>query len=577
MEHIEIPFLRETLAFLIATVIVVPLFNRMRISPVLGYLAAGAIIGPFGLGVVENVEGVRTLAELGIVFLLFNIGLELSPDRLWAMRRLVFGLGSAQVLSAALVVGLLAWLWGNGAEVALLLGACLALSSTAIIMQLLIERGELASRLGRTVFAILLFQDLAVIPILFLVNLFGAAGDQPLALSIAIALGRALIAITVVVLAGRWLLRPLFRLAARNAGSEVFIATALLVILGASVWTGASGLSMALGAFLAGLLIAETEFRPQVEIEIKPFRGLLLGLFFMSVGMGVDFAAVADTAQWVAASVGGLLAIKFVLTAGLCRLFGLDNVNSVRAGLLLGPGGEFAFIVVGSALALGLVTPALGQFMLIVAGLSMMLTPFLDIAGRRLAARVDARTVPSTEAPVDVADDLEGHVIIAGFGRVGRMVARFLDDTRVPYVAFDLDSDRVTACRAQGRPVYFGDASRPEVLAHVHPGTAAAVVVTLNNPTSAGRILRQLKADHPTLPIFVRTHDLSHAEELKSAGADHVVPETMESSLQLGGLVLSALGTPREAVDELIDRVRDTEYEALRRLDAEPGSPPDAD
>jgi CPA2 family monovalent cation:H+ antiporter-2 len=559
--EVELPFLREALAFLIATVVLVPLFHRLKTSPVFGYLVAGTLIGPHGLGLVEHVDAVTALAQLGIVFLMFTIGLEVSPDRLRAMRRYVFGFGAAQVALSAMIIGVIAWAWGNSADVSLLLGGCLALSSTAIVLQLLVERGELASRFGRATFSVLLFQDLAVVPILFMINVFGNPDGHGLLIGFGLALGRAAIAIVGVVVVGRLVLRPLFRVAARTAGSEVFIATALLVIIGIAVLTEVSGLSMAMGAFLAGLLIAETEFRHQIEIDILPFKGLLLGLFFMSVGMGIDFAAVADVALWVAASVVGLIAIKAVLAGGLARVFGLGIGESLRAGLLLGPSGEFAFIVIGAALTLELMPAAIGQFMLIVAGLSMLCVPLLDVVGNRAVETLRVRGIAAASPDVGAeTGDLSGHVIIAGFGRVGRVVARFLDAQHVSYVAFDVNTDLVANRRNRGHPVFFGDASRADILDRAGLDRAAAVVVALKGPAQSIRVVEQIRARHGEIPIFVRTHDAAPADELLARGANHVIPETMESSLQLGGLVLQTLGTPREAVDELIDHIRAAEY-----------------
>jgi monovalent cation:proton antiporter-2 (CPA2) family protein len=563
--------LRETLAFLVATVVLVPLSHRLKASPVLGYLIAGTIIGPFGLGLVNNVEGVTTLAEFGVVFLMFAIGLEVSPNRLWSMRTQIFGLGSAQVVLSAVVIGVIAWAWGNSAEVSVLLGACLALSSTAIVMQILIERGALSARFGRAAFSVLLLQDIAVVPVLFLINVFGAPGDEPLIRVLVVALARALFAIAAVIVVGRAILGPLFRITAKTSGSEVFLAMALLAILGTAILTGVSGLSMALGAFLAGLVIAETEFRHQIEIDIQPFKGLLLGLFFMSVGMGIDFSAVADRAFWLIASVVGLVVIKTAIAAALARAFGLGTGEALRAGMLLGPAGEFAFVVIGAAVALNVIDKPVGQFMLIVAGLSMVTTPFMDIIGRRVHDWFAAREIVRTAAAVDAEiGEIEGHVVIAGFGRVGRMVARFLDEQHVPYIAFDRDSDLVRACRRRGQAVFFGDSARTMILDRARLDHAAAVVISLNEPEQALKVVTRLRRAHRSLPIFVRTRDTRHSEQLVANGATHVIPETVESSLRLGALVLQTLGSPRDAVDVLMDRIREAEYDELKSVEVNP-------
>ena len=571
-EVLALPLLREVFVFLLATVVVLPLSHRLRISPVLGYLAVGVVIGPFGIGVVDDVEGIRILADFGIVFLLFTIGLELSPARLWAMRRLVFGLGLAQVLVTAALIAVVAGFWGNSPQAAIVLGGGLALSSTAVVSQLLVERQEIASRFGRSVFAVLLMQDLVVVPLLFLVSVFGQPDDGSIALGFALAIGRAVVAIAIILALGRFVLRPLFRLAAAVRQAELFVAMSLLVILGTATITGVAGLSMALGAFLAGLLLADSEFRHQIETDIRPFRGLLLGLFFISVGMAVDASTVADRAGWVAVSVVGLIAIKAVIAGGLHRAFGLPTSLAVRAGLLLGEGGEFAFVVVGAALGLGLLAQDVGQFMLIVTGLTMALTPLLAVAGERASARLARREQVGDPAgqPGDVAD-LEGHAVIAGYGRVGQMVGRLLDLEKVPFVAIDLDVHRVAALRRRGVPIFYGDATRPEVLERLGARRAFAVVLTIDDAAAAARGVTRIKQAWPALPILVRTRDLEHSAELLGLGATSVVPEAIESSLQLAGQVLAAAGTPSLAVAQLIDQLREADYAALTDTATPPG------
>ena len=563
-EALALGLLREAFVFLLATVVVVPLCHRLRISPVLGYLAAGVIIGPFGLRVVDDAEGIQVLAGLGIVFLLFAIGLELSLERLWAMRRLVFGLGLAQVLVTGAVIAAIAKAWGNSSQVAIVLGGALALSSTAVVSQLLVERKQIASRFGRSVFAVLLMQDLFVVPLLFLTGVFGQPGEGSIALAFGLAIGRAVVAIGAILALGRYVLRPLFRLAATVRQAELFVALSLLVILGTATITGLAGLSMALGAFLAGLLLAETEFRHQIETDIRPFRGLLLGLFFMTVGMGIDLAAVADRAVWVVISVLGLVALKAVIAGGLYRAFGLPTAMAVRAGLLLGEGGEFAFVVIGAALGLGLMPPAVGQFMLIVSALSMALTPLLDVAGERLAARLSrsehARDLAA--APADVAD-LEGHAVIAGYGRVGQMVGKLLELEKVPFVALDLDAHRVSTMRRRGAPIFYGDATRPEVLERVGSGRAFAVVLTIDDAAATAQAVVRIRQVWPTLPILARTRDLAHSAELLRLGASAAVPEAIEVGLQLAGQTLQAAGTPSDAVVQLIDQLREAEFAEL--------------
>ena len=572
MPHIPgLPYLLDIIIFLVVAAIVVPIFHRFKVSPVLGFLLAGVAIGPFGLAVIDGVDDVKVLAEFGVVFLLFLIGLELSFDRLWTMRRLVFGLGSAQVVMTALVIGVIAWGWGNSIQVSIILGACLALSSTAVVMQLLSERGEFTSRLGRTTFGVLLFQDLAVVPILVLVTVLGGDGDGSLLKSLSIAAGKAILAIAAIVIFGRLLLRPLFRLAAGTRIPELFVALTLLAIIGTAVLTGLSGLSMALGAFLAGLLIAETEYRHQVEIDIQPFKGLLLGVFFLSVGMGIDVSAVADQLFWVISSVVGLIILKAFLAAGLCLIFGLTRSLAVQVGLYLGQAGEFAFVIVGLALTFKLIPLPVGQFMMIVVSLTMIVTPFIAYGARRLGAvliesEAAALLGPQNAGVEEATAGLEGHVIIAGFGRVGQTVAKLLKEQNIPFVALDLDAQRINVCRGQGLPVFYGDARRATVFARIGAAQASAIVLTLDDPAAARQVISNLRRRWPEVAIYARAHDLATAVELNALGADHAVPETVESSLRLAAQLLSGLGFPASAVDGLIDRIRQQEYSPVQSI-----------
>ncbi len=541
----------EIFALLVSAIVVVVLLHRLKASPVLGFLVAGVMIGPTGFGLVGKVADIRTVADLGVVFLLFLVGLELSFDRLRTMRRLVFGLGGAQVGVTGAAIGAAAWAWGNSPEAALVLGLSLALSSTAVVLQLLIERGEMASRAGRASFAVLLFQDLLVVPLLVLVPLLGA-GEGSLAQALSTALAKALLAAGAILVVGRYALRPPFRWVAATRNAELFVALALLVVLGTGWITQWFGLSMALGAFLAGLVLAETEYRHQVEADIKPFKGLLLGLFFMAVGMTLDLGAIAGNLAWVGAAVAGLIGLKAAIAAALCRAFGLPGDVALRTGLLLGEGGEFAFVVVGAAAAAGVIAPDVAQFMIAVTCLSMLLTPALAWGGARLAATLARRAAGRAIGPEAIAaDQLEQHILVAGFGRVGQTVSRLLDEQKVPYIALDLDPVRVRDCRARGQPVVYGDATRADVLARLGADRAAALVVTLDNPDAARRAVGGVRRAWPHLKLFVRAHDDRHLAELKALGADDVVPETLESSLTLARQALGAVGVPADAIARL--------------------------
>lgn len=567
--HAEaVPYLREIVVFLVASVLVVPLFQWMRASPVLGYLAVGTLIGPFGLAVIDDVDGVARLAELGVVFLLFTIGLELSYERLLAMRRLIFGLGGLQVLIVGVVIAFFAYSYGNTIEASVIIGFSLALSSTAIVTQVLIERGEFATPLGRRAFSILLFQDLAVVPLIMLVSILsnGGGGEDPwtLARLVGVAMAQAIGAILVILIVGRYALRYLFRMVTWTRSPELFMALTLLAVLSTAWATGQSGLSMALGAFLAGLVLSETEFRPQVEIDIQPFKGLLLGLFFISVGMGLDFSVIEGKPVEVLIGVLGLILVKSTLIAALSVPFGVTGSQAVRTGLLLGAGGEFAFVVIGGALVGGVIERDVAQYMLIVAGLSLALTPFLMIIGNLVSAMIARQydVVPEIEVG-DLDDDLNGHIIIAGYGRVGRTVARLLSDQMVPFVALDLSAARAQTSRKKGEPVFYGDAARHDVLERAGAERAAGIVVTLNDYTATTRAVKAIRQKWPKLPLFVRAHDLTHSQELAELGATVIVPETLEVSLKLSGDVLHSLGFPQEALIPLMDTMREEGYERV--------------
>lgn len=565
MEHgTEIPYLAEVLTFLLAAVLVIPLARRIGLSPVVGYLAAGVVLGPFVFGLIERSEGVEALAGLGVVFLMFTIGLELSLERLWAMRRLVFGLGSGQILATGLVVGLIAFAWGNDTKTAILLGASFALSSTAVVVQLLEERGELAGAFGRRVVSVLLMQDIAVIPILFMVGLFGpAAGTGSILVELGLAFGKAVLAVVGILAAGRLLLRPFFRMVLSTHDAELFTALILLAILLTALAADTAGVPMALGAFLAGALLAETEFRHQVQADLQPFKGLLLGLFFMSVGMGIDPVAVYDRLSWLVLAALGLAALKSAVAYPLFRVFGLPAADAIRAGMLIGQSGEFVFVVVGAALVFGLMEPAVGNFMIMTAVLSMLLTPLLDVAGRRIAAHASERQRAGAVPDIKVAGELESHVVICGYGRVGQTVARVLDLCQAPYIAVDMDAGHVARLRSTGAPVVFGDCRRAEMLRRVGTGRAAAVVVTLDQPAAADEVIRAVRAEWPLKPVYARSRDRRHSEHVLALGATEAVPENLEGSLQLAGSVMTGLGAPREAVNQILQQLRDQAYDGL--------------
>ncbi|KAG2320401.1 hypothetical protein Bca52824_013614 [Brassica carinata] len=548
-------------------------------SPVLGYLAAGILIGPYGISIIRNVHATKAIAEFGVVFLLFNIGLELSVERLSSMKKYVFGLGSAQVLVTAAVVGLIAhYVAGQAGPAAIVIGNGLALSSTAVVLQVLQERGESTSRHGRATFSVLLFQDLAVVVLLILIPLIspnsskGGIGFQAIAEALGLAAVKAAVAITAIIAGGRLLLRPIYKQIAENRNAEIFSANTLLVILGTSLLTARAGLSMALGAFLAGLLLAETEFSLQVESDIAPYRGLLLGLFFMTVGMSIDPKLLLSNFPVVIGTLGLLVVGKTILVVIMGKLFGISIISAIRAGLLLAPGGEFAFVAFGEAVNQGIMAPQLSSLLFLVVGISMAITPWLAAGGQLIASRFELHDVRSLLPVESETDDLQDHIIICGFGRVGQIIAQLLSERLIPFVALDVSSDRVTVGRSMDLPVYFGDAGSREVLHKIGAERACAAVVALDAPGANYRCVWALSKYYPNVKTFVRAHDVVHGLNLEKAGATAVVPETLEPSLQLAAAVLAQAKLPTSEIANTINEFRTRHLSELTELCETSGS-----
>ncbi|KAK3141113.1 hypothetical protein QOZ80_4BG0329720 [Eleusine coracana subsp. coracana] len=570
----------DVLYLLLASVIFVPLFQKIPGgSPVLGYLAAGVLIGPYGLSIIRNVHGTKAIAEFGVVFLLFNIGLELSVERLSSMKKYVFGLGSAQVLVTTAAVGMIAHRFAAlPGPAAIVIGSGLALSSTAVVLQVLQERSESTSRHGRATFSVLLFQDLAVVVLLILIPLIspnsskGGVGFQAIAEAMGMAAVKAVAAITAIIAGGRLLLRPIYKQIAENRNPEIFSANTLLVIFGTSLLTARAGLSMALGAFLAGLLLAETEFSLQVESDIAPYRGLLLGLFFMTVGMSIDPKLLLSNFPSISVILSLLIIGKTLLVTFVGRLFGVSTIAAVRVGLMLAPGGEFAFVAFGEAVNQGLLSPQLSSLLFLVVGISMALTPYLAAGGQFLASKFEQHDVRSLLPVESETDDLQDHIIILGLGRVGQIIAQLLSERLIPFVALDVRSDRVAVGRALDLPVYFGDAGSREVLHKVGAERACAAAITLDTPGANYRAVWALNKYFPNVKTFVRAHDVGHGINLEKAGATAVVPETLEPSLQLAAAVLAQAKLPMSEIQETINEFRNRHLSELTELCATSGS-----
>ena len=557
---------KELILFLGTAGVIVPLFHRLRISPVLGFIAAGALLGPFGLGrLTADVPGlhwftigsgqeVAHLAEFGVVFLLFMIGIELSWERLRVLRRLVFGLGAAQVVISTVALGGLAFLLGMQPGAAALAGMALGLSSTAIVVPILADARRLNSPAGRTTFSVLLFQDLAVAPILFTIAAVGRGQDGGVVTGLLFAFGQAAIAVVVIVAGGRLALRPLFNLVAQTRSPELFMAASLLVVIATALVAATSGLSMALGAFVAGLLLAETEYRRAIEAVIDPFKGLLLGVFFLSVGMGLDVTAIARAPIAILACAVGVILIKAAIVFVLARLFRLPPRVGLEAGLLLGAGGEFAFVLVGAAVTARLVTEDIAQALLVVTTVSMIAIPVLARFAQRLGRR---RAVTGVEAPAPGPADTGGRVLVAGYGRVGQLVCDMLGRHGVPYLAVDANPALVAAQRALGKPIYFGDSTSPLFLRACGIESAKALVITLDQPTASQNLVETVRRWKPDLTIVARARDAQHASALYRLGVTDAVPETIEASLKLSEAVLVDIGVPMGKVIASIHERRD--------------------
>lgn len=542
----EEQFLVQATVFLAAAVIGVPLLKRLGLSSVLGYIAAGAAIGPWALNLAGDVEGVRAFAEIGIVMLLFLIGLEVLPARLWEQRRQVFGLGAAQVVATGTILGLAAWALGITPGAAAIIGFGLALSSTAIGLQILIEKKQLSTPQGRAGFAVLLFQDLAVIPLLAVLPVLteGHAGAVHAAGGFSPVVTVLLLA--AVVAAGHYLLRPYFRVLADAASQEVFTAGALLVVLAVGVFMHQLGISMALGAFVAGMLLAGSEYRHEIEADIEPFKGLLLGLFFMAVGMSVNFGLIADEPLKIAGLVIALVAIKAAVVFALARAFGEETRSAYPLAVVLSQGGEFAFVLFSLAAGERLLPAGLADLLVAVVTISMLTTPFLV----NLLHCLPQRGEPAAKGAPPPAED--NPVIIAGFGRFGQIVGRILATRGIPFTALDVDSEQLDFFAQFGEKVYFGDASRLDLLRAARADRAQVLVIAIDDIEASMRCAEIAKQHFPQLKIFARAHNRLHAYRLLDLGISRVWRETFHSSAEMAERVLTELGLPDSTAEETV-------------------------
>jgi monovalent cation:proton antiporter-2 (CPA2) family protein len=558
VEHAS--FLPPVLTFLAAAVIGVPVFRLIGQSAVLGYLVAGVLIGPSGLSLIAEPDTAASVAEIGVVLLLFIVGLELHLSQLVSMRRDIFGLGAAQLVACALVLGGVGLAAGLSLGAASVIGIALALSATAVALQLLEERGDLGSAYGGRAFAVLLFQDLSVVGILALMPLLATAGDAtggPWLGAAAISTGKAVAAILAVVLVGRYGLNPFFRLLAASGAREVMTAAALLVVLGTALLMEQVGLSMAMGAFLAGILLAESNFRHQLEAEIEPFRGMLLGLFFMSVGMSIDGSLVREVWPALFGATLGAILVKVALVAGLFRLFGSDTLGALRGAAVLAPAGEFAFVLLPQAEDLGLTGPTATRFAVALAALTMLIGP---IAAKGLDKLIERRTaleqVDVSEPSAELAESGEARVLVIGFGRFGQVLTQVLLAEGIPVTVIDKDVEQLRAASRFGFRIYYGDGTRLDVLRAAGIGRVELVCICVDDRAGALKIVDIVHEEFQNVRTFVRAYDRLHAVELMNRDVDYQIRETAESALAFGRAALEGLGLSPEVAAARAEDVR---------------------
>jgi len=549
-------------------VVLVALFRYLRLPQILAYLCAGIVVGPYGMGWIPDLEGTRTLAEFGLVFLMFTVGLEFSLPKLIAMKTMVFGLGGAQVLISSLVFGFVAWVFDVPPEGAVVIGGMLAMSSTAIVLKLLTEQLEQNSRHGRHAISVLLFQDLIVVPFLILIPALGGDMEQSVWMSLGWAFLKSVLVLVGIFIVGRWLLRPFFHEVASAKLREYFMLAVLLLTLAAAWITEIAGLSLALGAFLAGMMMGETEYRHQVEGDILPFRDILLGLFFVTIGMMLDLSVMLELWPWVLVSVAAIIVFKTLLVFGLGKLFAMETGVALRTGLVLSQVGEFAFALILLANQHQLLCARTSQIVLASIILSMMLAPLIVRYNGRIAKRWVPGYMRAREGDLGViraeAVGANKHVIICGYGRSGQNLAWMLEQEGIPSLALDLDPVRVRDARDAGKPVVYGDVARRDVLEAAGLHRATALAISFYNTPAALKILEITRHVRPDMPVIVRTMDDADLDRLKAAGATEVVPESLEGSLMMGSHLLLLMGVPGSRIMRHVRNVRTDRYRMLR-------------
>jgi CPA2 family monovalent cation:H+ antiporter-2 len=557
----ELEFLPDILILLSSSILVVIILHKLKTSPVLGYLIAGAIINAYGL--VKSPEYAHSLAEFGIIFLLFIIGLELSFDRLIKMRLHVFGFGGLQVLITSSVVAFVLYYYFNfSTSISVVVGAALALSSTAIVLQVISESGRQSSQVGRLSLSMLLMQDLAVVPLLAVMPLLADKAENMMQV-IGIKSLTALGAIIIITIFGRLFLRPFFSLVASVKTDEVYVTTALLIVLGAAWVTNYLGLSFAMGAFIAGILIAETEYRNQIEDSIHPFQGLFLGLFFLSVGMSIDIEFIKEKFKAVIFAAFALIFIKASIILFLCKIFKLRWGATIHSALLLSQGSEFAFILFNLAASKGIIDAKTSEFMLMAVAVSMGITPLLSMIGSKIEDRLDSKEEFDSNQEFKGISDLNEHVIIAGFGRVGRIVAYMLSKEQMNYVAVESNARIVKKARQQGFPVFQGEISDNDTLQALGAKRAKAIILTMSERVTLRKTTKKVTVNYKNVRIISRAGDYKHSKDLRKLGAESAIPERIEVGLQLGGIALENLDSVKHNILSIKEEIRKNNYSKI--------------
>jgi glutathione-regulated potassium-efflux system protein KefB len=548
--------LAQVVVLLAAGVVAAPIFKRIGLGSVLGYLAAGLVIGPFGLGAFSDPQAIIHIAELGVVMFLFIIGLEMQPSRLWSMRKDIFGLGALQVMVCIGGLTMIGVAFGYAVIPSFVAGTGFVLTSTAIVMQMLQERNSLSTLKGQRIIAILLFEDLAIVPLLVLVTFLGSGGEEVTMTERLSSIGIALAATVALIFAGRYLLNPLFRLLASSGAREVMTAAALLVVLGSALLMQVSGLSMAMGAFLAGVLLSESAFRHQLEADIEPFRGILLGLFFLGVGMAIDLSVIAANWKIVVVGVIAYMFVKALLIYSVARLVGTCQREAIERAVLMAQGGEFAFVLYSAASAAGILDAETNAVLIAMIIISMILTPLMVIAHDRIMPAVK----PNTDG-LELPENVEGSILIIGFGRFGQIVSQPLLARGYTLSLIDKDADFVRDAADFGFKVYYGDGARSEILHAAGAGTARAVLICVDDKEAAIRIAEIVKHEFPLVPVLARAFDRGHAIDLVKAGVDYQIRETYESALDFSQKALTSVGEERDTAERLVEEFRDVDVE----------------